>query len=1069
MREIYSKTHHLITTIRHFSWYSVLAIVFIVQVSGNKLAQAQDLEQMAKLISANRGFVSSASRTTLDYYGASVAVSGDYAVVGAYGEAEDVNGEDTKTNAGSAFIYKKEGNTWKFHQKIVASNRTASNQFGCAVDIDGDYIIIGAKQRTQTSSTTGNSTYAGAAYIFKLNNGVWEEQQEIMASYRGAGTTYRDALFGSTVVIRDGYAVVGAPQESIPDNNNARVQYVGAAYIFKLNGSTWSEIKRLQSPLIGVQNKFGSSVAINNNYLFVGEVGISGSKGSTHVYKFENNDWVYSEKLAASDETNNNSFGYAIATNNNYTVISATGWKHTDDKSYGAAYVFKLNTSNGKWEEKGVLPGTIGTFGAGYGNKLAIGNSHIAIGSSLSKDDTPTLQHGVTYIYKFDDDSYSLQKLIAPDRSEDSETGGRFGAALAIDGSNLFIGADTEGNNENGTAYMDRAGAVYTFSFDGTQWASSQKMVAIDKATKNFFGYSVATSGDYTVIGAPQENVFDASGQNALGTAGRVYIFKRNVAGVWELQQELLASDRTSGDNFGQAVSIKGEYLIIGADKASVTSGTETLSKAGKAYIYQLEGNTWVEKGKFTAETPQANANFGSAVSITQGYAVVGSYLDGNGAAYVLKNNSGTWAFQQKITASEQATQAYFGASVAIDGTSILVGSPRLTVSGVTGVSGVQHGKAFLFSLDEITGNWQETTKLNIPTMVAKDQFGISVALKGDYAIVGAHQRAPIAPSGTGTLGTAGAAYLFKNNAGTWSFLQELVADDRAASDLFGYSVSINNNYAIVGAYQQDATSSVSNNAGAAYLYKKALNSNNEEVWSQYQKITADERGAGDLFGFSVAIDDYVIAGAYVHNKDLNNQNPVTGAGAAYIFGIPGQTLPVVLKDYTAKAEGAYAKLQWQTTEEINNKKFVIYRSTDNQSFEKITEVVPTNSSSSGNNYSYYDRSPLSGNNYYKLAQVDANGKETELGIRHLSFDITTPVSATVYPNPTTDKVTLTFEEGKYRQLIVSDLNGRSLQHINIPVRANTLDISVENYATGLYLLKLVGDTDTAIKKIIKK
>lgn len=1068
MKKLYSKK--LNNALKTGLWGLILLFSTVFSVS------AQDIEQMAKLIGENRGVVSSASRTAQDYFGYAVAVDGDYAIVGAYQEDEDVDGESTLNNPGSAFIYKKNGNTWEFYQKIVASNRTASNLFGSSVAIDGNYIVVGARSRTQTATNgSGNSTRAGAAYIFKLNNGVWEEQQEIMASYRARTAQYQEAFFGMSVAIDNGYIVVAAPQESFLDENDARIQWAGATYVFKQDGNTWTEVKRLLSPNPSIQSKFGSSIAIHNNHIFVGEIGLSNAAGKVYTYKLVNNEWTAGPILTASDEANGNSFGRAVAISDNYAIVSAPGWKNPANTTYGAAYIFKLNTVSNQWEQYSQLKGDlVGSATSSFGNNVAINDTYAVVGNTFEKDGL-SLNHGVAYIYNINTGNH--QKLIASDRSDSYTAGSQFATSFALDNDQLFVGAWNDGTDETSKNYIDKAGAAYVFSLNSGSWNHQQKLVATDKVLNNNFGYAVATSGDYAIIGSPLE-AEGLNGLNPINGAGKAYIFKRSNNGNWILQQEIIAPDRIAGSNFGWSVAIKNGYAIVGASKATTANGTETYANAGLAYIFKLEGETWVQQAQLTADNPKSSAHFGWSVGITENHAVVGAYLEGNkGAIYVFKNTNDTWALQERIEASETSNNAYFGISVAIDGNNIVAGSSQLTQPGITGAN--QHGKAFLFTLEE--NIWQAKAQLQLENKIAQDNFGISVAIKGDYAIVGAYRRDIISATSND-----GAAYIFKNNAGTWTLLQELKAADGEANDFFGYSVAINDNYAIVGAYQEDNNgASASDNSGAAYIFKKGVNGNNQEEWTQYQKITATEREAKSLFGFSVGIDDYIVAGAYLSNTDENNANTVAGAGAAYIFGVPGKTLPVQLTGYTAKAEGNSAKLHWQTASELNNSKFIVYRSTDNLAFEKLAEVKVlegallsgdnlvlenvSGTQTSGNSYFYYDRNPKSGNNYYKLTQVDTDGTETALGVQSLYFGITNNVTIKAYPNPTSNKVVLDFEAGKYQELTVVAISGKILQNISIPAGNSNLEIELGSYTPGLYFLKFTGTTGTEVIKILKK
>jgi hypothetical protein len=192
-----------------------------------------------------------------------------------------------------------------------------------------------------------------------------------------------------------------------------------------------------------------------------------------------------------------------------------------------------------------------------------------------------------------------------------------------------------------------------------------------------------------------------------------------------------------------------------------------------------------------------------------------------------------------------------------------------------------------LFVLSFVTAisfgqNWNEIIKATASDRDVYDIFGYSVSISGDYAIVGAPNEDEDA-SGGNTIKDAGSAYIFKNIAGTWTEAQKIVASDRASYDIFGYSVSISEDYAIVGALDTDGEASGGNaveGAGSAYIFK-----NNSGTWSEVQKIVASDRASYDDFGHSVSISgDYAIVGAPDEDEDASGGNTVYDAGSAYVF-----------------------------------------------------------------------------------------------------------------------------------------------------------------------------------------
>ena len=293
-------------------------------------------------------------------------------------------------------------------------------------------------------------------------------------------------------------------------------------------------------------------------------------------------------------------------------------------------------------------------------------------------------------------------------------------------------------------------------------------------------------------------------------------------------------------DYFGISVAINGEYAIVGA-YADDAGG----SNAGAAYIIHPIGTDIYDRAKILAPDAQNYDNFGISVAISGDYAIVGAYLEDAGgtdagAAYIYhRTGTNSWDGGVKLTAPDAQADDQFGWSVAISGDYAIVGA-RYEDAGGTGA-----GAAYVF-LRTGTNSWDGGVKLTAPDAQASDLFGWSVAISGDYAIVGARDE-----DAGGT--AAGAAYVFqRTGANSWDGGTKIVAPDAQASDWFGHSVAISGDYAIVGAYGEDA------GGGAYVFYRTGLSS-----WDGGTKIVAPDAQAGDGFGISVAISgEYAIVGA---------------------------------------------------------------------------------------------------------------------------------------------------------------------------------------------------------------
>lgn len=375
------------------------------------------------------------------------------------------------------------------------------------------------------------------------------------------------------------------------------------------------------------------------------------------------------------------------------------------------------------------------------------------------------------------------------------------------------------------------------------------KLLASDGAANDKFGTSVSVSGNFAIVSSP----FKTS------TQGRVYIFEY-VNSTWTEKQILLASDKANDDLFGISVGISGNYAIIGAH-----GNDDNGSISGSAYIFEYDGSTWIEKQKLLASDGGANDRFGESVNIDGNYAIVGAHAydgpnaDGNsgeegdmGAAYVYERDvNGNWTEKQILVPPNPSNRNSFGYSVSISGTYAIIGGAYKN-----GYS----GSAYIF---EYNGTTWILKKEIVKITNSNDWFGYSVSISGNYAIVGSY----------GDNSNRGAAFIYERDVnGVWTEKHKLVSSDIGTGDLLGYSVAINNNYAIVGAIGDDDMNS---GAGAVYLFKLGSDGN----WSETKKLLATDGQSSDYLGYSVALDDnFIITGA--RENDTNGSK----SGAAYIF-----------------------------------------------------------------------------------------------------------------------------------------------------------------------------------------
>lgn len=276
-----------------------------------------------------------------DRFGYAVAMDGDRVVVGAQLE----NGPSgTMRGAGAAYVFERSGEkSWTEEQVLRASNADAQDRFGVSVAIDGRTVLVGA---TGEAGSSNNQTDAGAAYLFERTDAdTWEQAQRFRASNAEEGD-----LFGWSVAIEGGHAVVGVHREDGPNNEMRRA---GAVYVFERSGKTWpdAETALIRSPNIETNDEFGYAVDIERERILVGAVSEDGpSVGPMNagtVYLFENaaQGWTATDGMPfrASNAGRGDLLGRSVALDGPWMIagtLSEDGPSDNKDQS-GAAYLFK--------------------------------------------------------------------------------------------------------------------------------------------------------------------------------------------------------------------------------------------------------------------------------------------------------------------------------------------------------------------------------------------------------------------------------------------------------------------------------------------------------------------------------------------------------------------------------------------------------------------------------------------------------------------------------------------------------------------------------------------------------
>ena len=334
-------------------------------------------------------------------------------------------------------------------------------------------------------------------------------------------------------------------------------------------------------------------------------------------------------------------FGWTLGISNRYSIIGAFG----EDNITGAAYIYK-QASNGTWNLAQRLEGGIQARGY-FGWSVDISNEYAIIGA-FGEDNLD----GAAYIYKrASDETWKLAQKL-----QGTQSGGWYGVAVGISNGYAIVGAPVE-DKVNGAVY------IYERLSNGT-WNLVQRFQGV--GGRGVFGWKIDITNGYAIIGSWIEKNF----------TGAAYIYERVSNGTWKLAQKLEGTQ--AGEFFGVDVAISNGHAIIGASQNS-----EMQHKNGSAYIYERASNgTWYLAQRLVGV---AGGQFGIAVEISNEYVIVGAFK--NGIAYIYRHNmNGVWLFSQKLGVSGVISKSN-GISVAISNNSICTGTESSKVLCYNGLS----------------------------------------------------------------------------------------------------------------------------------------------------------------------------------------------------------------------------------------------------------------------------------------------------------------------------------------------------------------------------------------------
>lgn len=383
----------------------------------------------------------------------------------------------------------------------------------------------------------------------------------------------------------------------------------------------------------------------------------------------------------------------------------------------GSAYIYAKDAT-GHWGHHQTLAAFDSKSMAEFGGGVKIGDDFVVVASGRADIGT-VIRAGALYIYDKNGTSWDFStKIVASDFSDDAKLGMNH-TSLDVEGETIIAGAPGENV---------WAGSVYIFERIGGVWTEIQKIVNPNSPSMDSFGIGVAISGNILVIGANEAN----------GLRGRAFIYVKDSAGQWILEQQINASDGAPEDYFGTSVSIDGETIAVGA------FGHDDVK--GATYVFKKNSSgLWEEVQILTASVRMNDAHFGFQCEIKDNRLVIGAphaWAATEGEVFLFQENTvGVWEQTQRIQSNDIKSEDFFGWSVAMHDDQIIAGAPWESTDANGNDPMGQSGSAYIFrdpnlGIEAVESAWMDLKYYPNPThdfllMESKQKAIHAIALYG--------------------------------------------------------------------------------------------------------------------------------------------------------------------------------------------------------------------------------------------------------------------------------------------------------------------------------------------------
>lgn len=376
--------------------------------------------------------VTASDGTPEAWFGSSVAISGDLALVGAFNSAVDGH-----PGQGAVYAFRKVGGSWQPAQKLVAGDGAASDQFGRAIALRGNMAII-----TAPLATIDGDIWRGAAYVFVRVGNTWVQRQKLVDANGGPFET-----FGTCVAFDAAHALIGSGGASQGGEYIDR-----AVHVFRHRAASkthlWTQHQKIPTAIPeDPTSSFGASVAIEGKMALIGARAATFGQGMVYVYAESAGVWSAVDKLAANDAARRDNFGVSLDIEGKFAFIGAPGATINGNVSQGAVYVFEYGATG--WQQTQKIIDPAGTAICLFGASVNVSFGRVLVGGYATQ-----AYRGAAHLFNRIAGQWTKETTLT---ASDAAQGNVFGYFTALDAKTALVGAYTatvNGNPKQGAAYF---------------------------------------------------------------------------------------------------------------------------------------------------------------------------------------------------------------------------------------------------------------------------------------------------------------------------------------------------------------------------------------------------------------------------------------------------------------------------------------------------------------------------------------------------------------------------------------------------------------------------------------